>query len=412
MRGTDGGIAVNRLIAAALERAPAQWDEAFGLGRRYVMPLLRPMLAAHRLTGRDSSARPATIVAVGSQSTLDVLLARFFHVPPRRDEIGRVALPGLRSWLSHGRNPADLQLAVVPRAYLGGLGREHLRVPTLIGFDQRVEHTVAATLIGASESVRQYARKVRELGYGWHMSTDMREFERFYAMFYRPFAHARFGSLAVIREPGVLRRHFRHGGAIVWVHRDGHTVAGELVRRQGRSLERLVQGLAGDGVPPSKGPSPQVAIGVACTELAVGAGLDRIGYGGAVPSLRDGVLRAKRAWGTAAHLLDTNHRTLLVGWAEFGPVQKSFLHSNPLIFEAGGSLAAVAAPAPGEAADLAAARLIWRRLVPQGVQRLFLLGAASWARHVTADRRGPPGSIVLCPPCSSADLVAAAAEVV
>ena len=105
----------------------------------------------------------------------------------------------------------------------------------------------------------------------------------------------------MVREPSVLRRHFRHGGAIVWVHRDGRAVGGELVRRQGSSLERLVQALDGDWAGPRNEPSPQLAIGVACLELAVGAGLDRIGFGGAVPSLHDGVLRVKRAWVASAH---------------------------------------------------------------------------------------------------------------
>ena len=206
----------------------------------------------------------------------------------------------------------------------------------------------------------------------------------------------------------MLRRHFRHGGAIVWVHRDGRAVGGELVRRQGSSLERLVQALDGDWAGPRNEPSPQLAIGVACLELAVGAGLDRIGFGGAVPSLRDGVLRVKRAWGAAAHHWDANHRTLLIGWSEFGRVPRSFLHLNPLIFGAAGGLAAVAATAPGEPADLAAARLIWRRLIPRGIGRLFLVGAAGWSSHAPDGGTAAGGPIVLCPPCSSAELVAAA----
>ena len=399
---------MKQLTASAFEHAPAGMDEVFQLGRRWVMPLLRPMLPVRRLHGLDGSGRPATILAVGTQMTLDALVARFFAATPAREELGQVPLPCLRDSLRHRRRAAELVLAVVPRAYAGWLGRDHLHVPALVGFELRVGRTIAMTLAQANSTIRHDARQVPEVGYSWTTSTEMADFERFFAQFYRPFARARFGPLAVVREPSVLRRHFRHGGAIVWVHRDGRAVGGELVRRQGSSLERLVQALDGDWAGPRNEPSPQLAIGVACLELAVGAGLDRIGFGGAVPSLRDGVLRVKRAWGASAHHWDANHRTLLIGWSEFGRVPRSFLHLNPLIFGAAGGLAAVAATAPGEPADLAAARLIWRRLIPRGIGRLFLVGAAGWSSHAPDGGTAAGGPIVLCPPCSSAELVAAA----
>ena len=60
-------------------------DEVFQLGRRWVMPLLRPILPVRRLHGLDASGRPRTILAVGTQMTLDALVARFFVDTPARE---------------------------------------------------------------------------------------------------------------------------------------------------------------------------------------------------------------------------------------------------------------------------------------------------------------------------------------
>lgn len=401
--------AIQRLSMAAIERLPAGLDGAFQLGRRYVMPLLRPMLTVSRLHGLDKSHQPATLLVVGAQMTPNVLAQRVFDEEPARLELGRVALPQVGRRAREFQGEADLVLTTVPRAYAGLFGRTHLHVPSLVGYDIRVAPTTAATLASASETVRDDARAVTKAGYGWTLSSAMADFERFFHEFYRPFVAARFGPYAIIREESVLRRHFRHGGAIVWLHLDGRTMCGELIRREGSVLERLVQGLA-----PTEGaknhPSPQFALGVAVLDLAIGMGVTRIGLGGAVPSLRDGVARVKRAWGAHAHQMDTNHRTLLVAWSRFGSAPQAFLHVNPLIVEQDGRLVAVAAAAPGEAAGPAVAKRLWRQLVPAGVERLYLLGADRWAALDLDGRQKPGGALILCPPCSSAEFAAGAAE--
>ena len=343
--------------------------------------------------------------------TLDALLGRYFVAPPECQELGPVPLPRLADRLRHLAADADLVLAVVPRAYAAWLGRGYLHVPTLLGFEQRVEPTLAATLAPATATVRRDARRALDFGYKWALSDGLEDFERFYSDFYQPFVRARFGPLAVVRERHVLRRHFRHGGGIVWLSRHGLTVAGELVRRHGGSVERLVQALAPDLPAPYSHPSPQAALSIASLQIAVSAGVAGVGHGGAVPSLRDGAFQAKRAWGATAHFWDADHRTLLVGWCERREALQGFLHVNPLVFGAAGRLAAVAAAAPGQAPDLSAVRQIWRQLVPRGVGRLFLLGASRWSSHAPDGRSTPEGPLVRCPFVAPIDIVDAATAV-
>jgi hypothetical protein len=400
--------AMHRLSMAAFERAPAGLDAVFQVGRRFVMPLLRPLLPVARLHGPDKWQRPASILVVGGQMTANLLAERMFAAGPACEKLGRVALP----WAGQLQGEADLVLATVPRGYAGLFGRTHLHAPSLVGFAIRVASTTAATLAHASETVRDEARVVPKAGYGWTLSTAGADFDRFFHDYYLPFVAARFGPHAIVREESVLRRHFRHGGAIVWLHRDGRTLCGELIRRQGSVLERLVQALAVIEGRPKTQPSPQLAMGAAVLELAIGMGVTRIELGGAVPSLRDGVARVKRAWGAHAHQMDANHRTLLVAWPRFGSASQAFLHVNPLIVLLDGRLVAVTAAAPGEAAEPALARRLWRQLVPAGVERLFLLGSDRWAALGLDGRPEPSGKLVLCPPCSSAEFVAGAARAV
>ena len=100
-----------------------------------------------------------------------------------------------------------------------------------------------------------------------------------------------------------------------------------------------------------------------------------------------------------------------MAWPQFGSAPQAFLHVNPLIVELDGRLVAVAAAAPGEAAEPAVAKRLWRQLVPAGVERLYLLGADRWAALDLDGRPKPGGALILCPPCSSAEFVAGAAAV-
>jgi len=222
--------AAGRALWWAYERVPGGCDAFFHLGRRYVMPVLRHRVPVSRLSGSTADGGPrATLVTTGSAMTLDLLVRRFFDGRPKVEPIGAVSLARLLGVLERLAPTADLILACVPRAFAGWFGERYLRVPALVGARLPIGATNEATLAQATKTVRYDVRRALAKGYGWTCSRDQADFERFYDEFYRPSVRARFGPLAVVREREVLRRHFRHGGGLVWLHRDGRAAAGELV---------------------------------------------------------------------------------------------------------------------------------------------------------------------------------------
>ena len=394
---------VPRLIGRALwwayERAPADLDTLFQLGRRYATPLVRHRLELCRLTGATGpSGRTVTVLTAGAAMTLDFLVKRVFAGAPTVERLGRVSLARLPDALERLGAPADLTLACVPRALAGWFGQHYLRVPALVTFRQAVGGTLEATLAPATYNVRRDARRVVESGYDWSFTRDLDDFERFYREFYRPFIRGRFGPLAVLREPAELRRHFRHEGGVIWVRQAGRVVAGGLVRQRGHELRALVEAVHPDWRQEVK-PSPQFAVNIATFDVASRLGVAGVDLGGTAPSLRDGVFRTKRAWGAAVQISGESHREILVRWPVGGGALQPLLHAAPLLFEARGGLCALAAAQPGRPPDLATGLDLWRQLAPPGVRGLFLLGAGGPAAHPA-----PDAMVCLCPDLDAASV--------
>lgn len=407
---TEQGFSVppglGRALWWAYEHAPHQLDPVLRLGRRYAAALLRPRLPLYRLSGLSpADGRKVTVITAGAAMTLDFLVERIFASRPHAQRLGMVSLARLSGTLERIGADADLTLACVPRAMSGWLGGDrYLRVPALVSFRLGIGAHLESTLAAAAYNVRRDARRTVEAGYGWALSHEPGDFERFYHEFYAPFIRQRFGPLAVLREPPELRRHFRHGGGIIWVRQAGKVVAGGLVRVGRGGLRALVEAVH-PGWRPEVKPSPQFAVNIATFDIASELGIDVVDLGGTAPSLRDGVFRTKRAWGAAVQVSAESHRQLLLRWPTGGNALVPLLQAAPLLFEARGRLSAVAAVEPGQQADLAAGRELWRKLAPAGLDRLYLLGTAGTGRDLEAD-----GRIRVCTPLDAASLNRVAAR--
>ena len=294
---------------------PEAFDPLIRFGRRHLLPLIRGKVEIRRLTGTAGpDARPAVVIAAGASLTLDYLLARIFAAPPEAQTIGSVPLPHLPRHLDDIAADCDLVLASVPRAWGGRFGSNYLRVPALIGASLRVGRDLETTLAAASRTVRAEARRVRSCGYDWTFSPSLADFDRFYDTHYLPFVQARFRGLGRPRGRHELRREFRHDGGMIWLHHRGRPVAGEIVRIKGDALLAVAEGVDPAWAAGRK-PSAQTALNLATCELAHQRGLTRVDLGGTMPSLRDGVLRNKRAWGARFAPWHDSHRDILIRWA-------------------------------------------------------------------------------------------------
>ena len=129
---------------------------------------------------------------------------------------------------------------------------------------------------------------MRSCGYDWTFRRHLADFDRFYDTHYLPFVQARFRGLGRPRSRHELRREFRHGGGVIWLHHRGRLVAGEIVRVKGNALLAVAEGVDPAWAAGRK-PGAQTALNLATCELAHQRGLTRVDLGGTMPSLRDGV---------------------------------------------------------------------------------------------------------------------------
>lgn len=373
-------LGVERAFWWAYEHAPEGMDALAHLGRRYVLPMLRHRLPVRRLTGAATPGHPSvSVITTGAAMTLDVLVNRFFCEPPQVDSLGPVSLARLPAVLEQLAPTADLMLACVPRAFVGWFGPSYLRIPALVGARLPLGASMATTLAHATRTVRYDVRRVLAADHHWTFSRELRDFEHFYDEFYRPFVAARFGPLAVLRERQVLRRQFRQKGGLIWLWRDGQIVGGDLVRENGHRLHALVQAIHPSYSSTFK-PSANFALNVALCDVASRQGLTELDLGGSVPSLSDGVFRSKRAWGAIFESYPENYRDILMRWSTpLRPSVQGFLHTTPLIFESPSGLSSLAAGAPHEPVDPELVPHLWHQLMPQGIERLFVVQAAAGA---------------------------------
>ena len=294
---TSGISHPNLAIAASwwlYEHAPAPLDSLLHLGRRHLAPLLRPRLDLRSYQLADASS--GQIVAAGDGMTLNFLLQRLGYMSAAAPR--PTGLMGIAAALRRAAEEGDLVLAMVPRAIGRRMGSDFLRVPALVSLALEVKHDLETTLAQATTTVRRDARRVVEMGITWTVSHALSEFDHFYDHYYAPSVSQRFGELAVVRQRSMLRRQFRHGGALIWLEQGGRRIGGSIVQVRIGTLHGLVA--AADPRLEHEGRAgPQFAGKIAALVLASRLGAARVDLGGTVPCVRDGVMQAKRAFGAS-----------------------------------------------------------------------------------------------------------------
>ena len=387
----------------AYEHAPAGMDTLFQGSRRHLMPILRHRLLVRRFIGPTAAdGATATVLTTGGAMTLDFLVEKFFRSPPQCEPLGKTSLLRMPKLLETLAPSADLVLACVPRAFAGWFGNQYLRVPALVSARLQLGDDVTSTLVHATRTVRYEARQARGSGYSWSLSNEMADFERFYDQFYRPFVERRFGHLAVVREREVLRRHFRLDGGIIWLAYEGAVVAGELVHMGKGRLAAMVEALAANWQDSTK-PSTQFMLKFADCDLALRHGLTAVDFGGSLPSLMDGPLRSKRAWGATFNNAAENHREILLRWqTPLASGVRRWLADVPLLFDTPKGFCAVSAGATLDRLEPQQIQGLRHRLLPKGVTSLFLFDGAAAATSGVAGSPVEPGTHLLDPMVSAA----------
>jgi hypothetical protein len=180
--------------------------------------------------------------------------------------------------------------------------------------DLRLAIDQPAPLADANQGVARSIRRVRASGMRYVVAHGPAAFEQFYDDFYCPFLRARFGRQAIIRRRPVLRRLFRQGG-ILWIWHGSQPIAAQLFQIEDYTLRLIASGAV--GVASLRSARLMSATILFAIDYARAEGLVAVHLGGALPSLRDGVLVHERGWG--ACLVDrlTSHHDVLVRWPHF-----------------------------------------------------------------------------------------------
>lgn len=361
----------------ALEHAPSWCDPMLHAGRRWVLPFSRPSLPVELRRGPSSSGEHASVLFIGRGMQLEYLSRRFFVTEPEREPRPSVGFFQLGTALSQALDWADLVMALVPRALSSRLaGNVFLRVPAFVDF---VLPTAAvAEFEDANQSVRRYVRGLRTSDLRPRVSNSRLDFEKFYSDYYSPMVSERFGDLSIHQPIQVLRRRFRFGG-IIWVEREGTSLAGQLYELRGRVLKSLVRG--GRSTHDDRLDAMVAhATYLFSMEHARDQGCILVNMGGALPVLDDGLFCHKRAWGALATSRGETHYELLIGWRGRGRRVLSLLQAAPLVYHDRGRLAALAAFADATPVDPRRAARVCRAWLPRGIDRLTVLAPEGWLK--------------------------------
>ena len=330
-----------------------------------------------RWRGRSRNThQPAALLVVGRSPFVNHLPEQFFAESPTRENIGMCSLFTLRRTMERLAPTVDLTILRIHRWVLDRFHpAARLRIPEWIA----TQAVLPADLAGWLAAVGQRRADQKRMRYNRlttsvsHAATD---FERFYHEMYVPFLRNRHGAQAVVRSWQCLRRGFDRGG-LIWVHRDGETVAGLLYEQDGHTFRPLYLGTPHGDLQPVK-LGALAATYVASVHLAHETGCTRLDFSGNRPSLRDGVLRYKSKWDGVVAEKEDSFFEQRVFWDDSSATALDFLgHIAPIFVDRDG-LSGLHVLAGDEPPTASTAKRLRSDLWVPGLQRLYLVSPAGW----------------------------------
>jgi hypothetical protein len=381
---------LEHLAWAAFERAPQGTEALIRFVRARILPRFGLRLPIYRLTGATRTGAQASAIFAGHWDDRDFVVNRFFGGSFASVRLGSASIYALPSVLRRLGADADLTIARVARALVAPVfGREQLCVPEAVDGEIALSTTPPALPL-TTQTAKHNARVVRDNELSWTVSHDLEDCDRFIATMYEPYLAARHGERGIRKEPYRVRRQFRQGALILVQHR-GAPVAGATVVVDKPALRSGVLGTLDGG-------KELLKLGVVSALYLFGAeyarqlGLTRFNLGASSPSLVDGVLSHKCAWGARIVDRDESLRDYVLGWNEPTLAVAELLAHTPLIVRDAEGLSVLAAVAPDTAPE-GLAKLA-KHAAAAGLRRVMVLGDTSrMPSSVWAVRRVPAEEI-------------------
>ena len=218
-------------------------------------------------------------------------------------------------------------------------------------------------------------RRVRIKNFECEVSHDPRgEVNEFYDRYFVPYMRTRHGQRACINARWVLRLLLRQG-LLLWIRHNGVRVSGNIVKKEGRRLILLVNGVL-DGREDLMNEGALSAQYVHNLRMAEKLGCTEVYMGGSPPSLHDGLLRYKSKWAEGycqpEGFISAN-MVMLLGWRRFEGAVEEFLSRTSIVFEEQGGFSALWAFPRALPLTAATLKQEHARLKARGLRRFCIL---------------------------------------
>ncbi len=185
-----------------------------------------------------------------------------------------------------------------------------------------------------AEKVKSEKRRIRINGLEYEVTRDSRKFDDFYHNMYLPHILRVHGRSAFVTSYELMRKRLEHSDLLL-VMKQGEPISGCMISYF-EAVPRMKSLGVRDGDPEYLKFGATAALYYFSLLYMEGKGLPRFGLGGSRAFLHDGVLRYKRKW--AQKLVDSSPDIFEFRILADSNATRSFLRSNPFIFEKRGSL--------------------------------------------------------------------------
>ncbi len=309
---------------------PAGIEGAFKRLTSLVLPSLNCFFQANILTGTSVGGDISSkVAAIGPLRRMEYLMDRFFKESPDREFMGLFPIWEMPFVLRTLRQETHMTVVCTDKLTARHcFGADCLMLPEWLDSKFAVPDGMKE-LLRRSKSVKEDMRIYRRSDFSTEHTRKIDDFDRFYHKMYVPFAKARHGERAVLRDYYHLKRSLRLGG-LINILIDGIPAAGIIYEDAKSEVKAVAVGMIdGDWEPVRKG--AMTAVYLALIHQAQKRGYDHVDFGGCRAFLNDGLLRYKRKWRMSVSEWPDSRFVFLLYWNSFNSPVSSFISHNPMI---------------------------------------------------------------------------------
>lgn len=287
------------------------------------------------LEGKERmSEQPLSILFVGTLNSRNYIAKVFFDKSWTEKEYARIwkSLWSQRALDANGAH--DLAVIQLDNPLPVTVAGENLfQVPCWVGGEKDLR--ASSELAQRSKRIKRDFRYIRNNRLGYRVTSEPREFDRFYHRMYLPHIQRVFGDHAFLMNYEAMQAAIPHCELFL-VTQDGQDIAGGILVYDGSDKVRAWSLGVKDGDDCWVRAGALVAFEHLQTEYLLEKGFNRVHRGGSRPFLNDGALCFKKMRGL--EIIDHTQQRFIIVPVHNRPGVRALLQQNPFIYEDEGKL--------------------------------------------------------------------------